>query len=47
MLSRLVFAVVANEADEEEEELPKVLTGDTAELARPVILPILNRGTRV
>lgn len=47
MLSRLVFAVVANEADEEEEELPKALTGDTDGLARPVILPILNRGTRV
>jgi len=47
MLSRLVFAVVGNEADEEEEELPKALGGDTAGLARPVILPILNRGTRV
>jgi len=46
MLSRLVFAVVANETDEEE-ELPKALTGDTAGLARPVILPILSRGTRV
>jgi hypothetical protein len=47
MLSRLVLAVVASEPDDEEEELPSALTGDTVAFARPVILPILSLGTRV
>lgn len=47
ILSRLVLAVDANEADDDEEELPNALTGDTAALARPVILAILSLGTRV
>lgn len=47
MLSRLVFAVVANEADDDEEELPITLTGDTVAFARPVMLAILSLGTRV
>jgi hypothetical protein len=47
MLSRLVFAVVANEPDDDDDELPRALTGDTAALGRPVMLPILSLGTRV
>lgn len=47
MLSRLVFAVVASEPEDEDDELPSALTGDTAGFARPVMLPIRSRGTRV